>query len=108
MREIDLDIPKGAIFSEDRLYRYALWRVWNPNKPILLQIGLNPSKANETINDPTITRGITRAFRDDFGAFLMGNLYAYVSTQPEALLGNGNFVGEFNDLLFETDDFNVR
>ncbi len=97
MKTIDLSLPQGAIFSEDRLYRYALWRVWNRNKPILLQIGLNPSKADERINDPTITRGITRAYREDFGAFLMANLYAYVSTNPDRLLNNENAVGEFTD-----------
>ena len=61
MEEIDLTILKGAIFSEDRKYRYVLWRVWNLSRPIFLQIGLNPSKADERINDPTITRGIVRA-----------------------------------------------
>lgn len=94
---IDLSIPMGAIFSEDRRYRYALWRVWNTTRPILLQIGLNPSKADETRNDPTITRGMSRAEREGFGAFLMANLYAYVSTQPEALLTNSNSVGELTD-----------
>ena len=97
MREIDLHIPKGAIFSDDRIYRYALWRVWNNNRPVLLQIGLNPSKADEIRSDPTITRGIVRANRTGFGGFLMANLFAYVSTQPEALLGDGDFIGEYTD-----------
>lgn len=97
MKTIDFSIPMGAIFSEDRRYRYALWRVWNTTHPILLQIGLNPSKADETRNDPTITRGISRACREGFGAFLMANLYAFVSTNPEALLTNRNSVGELSD-----------
>jgi len=91
------DKPTGAIFSEDRKYRYALWRVWNPSRPILLQVGLNPSDANEFKNDPTITRGIVRADRNGFGGFFMGNLYAFVSTDPKALLNNDNSVGEFTD-----------
>lgn len=97
MKQIDLTIPKGAIFSEDRKYRYALWRVWNHNLPILLQIGLNPSDANEIKNDPTITRGMTRANRERFGAFLMANLYAYVSTNPDVLLNHDNTIGEYTD-----------
>jgi len=101
MRDIDLHIPTGAIFSEDRKYRYALWRVWNINRTILLQIGLNPSKAGEIRNDPTITRGMVRADREGFGGFLMANLYGLVSTQPEALLKNGNSVGEFTDYYLE-------
>ncbi len=97
MKPIDLTILKGAIFSEDRGYRYALWRVWNPNKPILVQIGLNPSDANEFKNDPTITRGIVRAAKIGFGGFIMGNLDAYVSTDPKALLNNDYAIGEFTD-----------
>lgn len=101
MNPIDLSIAKGAIFSEDRKYRYALWRVWSPNKPILVQIGLNPSYANEFKNDPTITRGIVRADRNGFGGFIMGNLDAYVSTDPKALLNNEYAVGEFTDYYIE-------
>ncbi len=97
MRQIDLTIPKGAVFSEDRKYRYALWRVWSNTKPLLLVVGLNPSKAGEFNDDPTITRNIVRANRAGFGGFLMGNLYGYVSTNPDALLGDGDFVGEFTD-----------
>ncbi len=97
MKEIDLNISTGAIFSEDRKYRYALWRVWNPTKALLLQVSLNPSVANELRNDPTITRGIVRAGRNNFGGFLMANLFALVSTDPKALLNNGNAIGEFTD-----------
>ena len=97
MKEIDLQTPKGAIFSEDRKYRYALWRVWNSSRPILLQIGLNPSKANEIRSDPTITRGTVRANREGFGGFLMANLYSYVSTNPDNLLNHGNCIGEYTD-----------
>lgn len=97
IRDIDLRTPTGAIFSDDRKYRYALWRVWNLGRPVLLQIGLNPSKADEIRNDPTIFRGMTRAFREGFGGFLMANLYAYISTQPEALLNHDNTIGEYTD-----------
>ncbi len=95
--EIDLTLPQGAIFSEDRKYRYALWRVWSRTKPILMMTCLNPSGANESKNDPTITRGIVRADRNGFGGFLMANLYAYVSTDPKALLNNIDSVGELTD-----------
>lgn len=97
MKPIDLTIPTGAIFSEDRKYRYALWRVWNPNKPILGGVGLNASSANEFKNDPTITRGIVRADKNNFGGFIMTNLFGLVSTDPKALLNNGNAVGELTD-----------
>lgn len=96
MKAIDLCNLKGAIFSEDRKYRYALWRMWSLCQPLLL-IGLNPSTANEISNDATITRCMTRASREGFGGLLMANLYAYVSTNPEVLLGGDEFVGIEND-----------
>lgn len=97
LQKIDLTVPKGAIFTDDRKYRYVLWRVWNPNRKVYMQIGLNPSVANELRNDPTITRGIVRAEHEGYGAFLMANLYGFVSTDPKALLKNDNTVGGLND-----------
>lgn len=95
------DTLTGAIFSEDRKYRFALWRRWNKIRPLMLLIGLNPSKADEVRNDPTITRGISRANKEGFGGFFMGNLYGLVSTQPEALLKNSDSVGELTDYWLE-------
>ena len=97
IKPIDLSIPTGAIFSEDRKYRYALWRVWNPNKPLILTIGLNPSLASELKDDPTVTRLMSRAYKTGYGGLLMSNLYAFVSTNTNALLNNGNAVGELTD-----------
>lgn len=97
MKQIDLTILKGAIFSDDRRYRYALWRAWNLSKPILGCVGLNPSDANEFKNDPTITRGIVRADRNGFGGFIMTNMHGLVSTDPNALLNNPDAIGELND-----------
>jgi len=97
--DIDLQSPKGAIFSEDRKFRYSLWRMWGREKPLLF-IGLNPSTANEIKNDATITRSMSRAVKLGFGGLLVGNLYSLVSTNPKELLGDGDFghaIGEFND-----------
>ncbi len=97
---IDLSQPSGAIFSEDRLYRYALWRVWRPLRPILMQISLNPSKADHRRNDPTVTRGMVRADSNMFGIFFMANIYGYVSTDPNKLLELGT-----NAVGLETDKY---
>jgi hypothetical protein len=97
MNEIDLHLPQGAIFSDDGKFRYALWRVWSPNKPMMISISLNPSKAGAIQSDPTITRDMRRASNMGFGGLFKGNLYAYVSTDPNALLGDGDFVGEKTD-----------
>jgi len=97
---IDLSILKGAIFSDDGKYRYALWRVWNINKSILNSIGLNSSTANANNEDPTITRDMKRAYLSGFGGLIKTNLYGFVTPYPEELLGDGDFghaIGEFND-----------
>jgi len=97
MKQIDLEIPKGAIFSDDRQYRYTLWRVWNVTKLPLMAIGLNPSIASEISDDPTITRLMSRAYKVGYGGLLMGNLYAFVSTNPDRLLDNSEAIGELTD-----------
>lgn len=97
MNQIDLTIPKGAIFSEDGAFRYVLWRVWKSNPIIRLQVSLNPSTAGALNDDPTITRGIIRANNDGFGAFVQENMYAYVSTDPKKLLKGDYCIGPEND-----------
>src|SRR5262245_5527925 len=76
-------IDKGAIFSEDRRYRYQLWRVWDPGGPRAMIIGLNPSTADEGENDPTI-RNLPKLL-EGFGGFYMMNLFAVLSSDPEYL-----------------------
>lgn len=75
----------GAVFSDDRKYRYTLWRIWDETKPLVMFIGLNPSKANEVDLDPTVTR--VRNFASDwgYGGFYMMNLFGIVGTDPEIL-----------------------
>lgn len=80
----------GADFSECRRYRYALWRIWDARKPLVMFIGLNPSTANEVDADPTI-RSVGRiAKANGFGGFYMMNCFPFVSTDPKALRDHGN------------------
>ena len=76
----------GAVFSgSDRRFRYALWRVWQPTGHRLLFIGLNPSTANDTKDDPTIRRLIGFAKAWDFGGLFAGNLFSLVTPSPDIL-----------------------
>lgn len=99
MNDLNLDVSMGAVFSGDRSYRYALWRVWDSGRPLLMFIGLNPSTANEISDDPTVTRMMRRAADAGYGGLLVGNLYAYVSTDPRSLLVGGDKVGPAADAL---------
>ena len=91
-------VNKNAIFSDCRKYRYALSRTWNGKKKTILFIGLNPSTANEKIDDPTIRRCINYAQNWGYGSLLMVNLFAYRATLPTELKNAKNPIGNDNDL----------
>lgn len=76
---------RGAMFSECRRYRYALWRQWDPSLPTVVFCGLNPSTADETIDDPTIRRELGYARDWGFGRLVKVNVYGWRSTDPKAL-----------------------
>lgn len=80
-------MPKrdNAIFSECRTYRYALWRWWDKTKSSALFIGLNPSTADETKDDPTIRRCIRFARDWGYGGLCMANLFAFRATDPKVM-----------------------
>lgn len=85
-----------ATFSVDGIYRYALGRIWDPDRALLVCGMLNPSKANETILDPTVTRVVGFGKRDGFGGILVWNAAALVSTNPKALLDHPDPCGPRN------------
>lgn len=85
MIETNKDKISGARFSECRKYRYVLWRIWDFNLPRIMFIGLNPSTADETQNDPTIRRVVGFAKDWGYGGVYMCNLFGIVSTDPAEL-----------------------
>lgn len=85
---------QGAHFSPDRNYRYALWRIWDPAMPLVMFIGLNPSKANEYTNDPTIRRVTKFAADWGYGGMYMMNLFGWVTPYPQDLRLAKDPVGE--------------
>lgn len=87
----------GARFSDDRLYRYNLYRIWNDAAPILVFVFLKPSTATETRDDPTIKRCIARAMNAGCGGIEVVNLFAWRSTYPTNLVTAPDPVGPEND-----------
>lgn len=83
MAELFDNDMNGAKFSECRKYRYALWRIWDKEKPLIMFIGLNPSTANENDDDPTIRRVKRFAFDWGYGGVYMMNCFSFVSTNPK-------------------------
>lgn len=92
-----------AIFSPCRKYRYALWREWDMlNSSYAMFIGLNPSTADETQDDPTIRRCVDYAKRWGYGALCMTNLFAWRDTKPVDMMKEENPIGDDNDKWIHT------
>ncbi len=95
--EIRTAEERTAEFSACGTYRYALTRVWNPGKPKVVFIGLNPSTANASLDDPTIRRCRGFAKSNDYGGLVMANLFAFRATDPKAMKAAADPVGPEND-----------
>lgn len=91
------DAPSSAVYSDCLGYRYALTRVWERKGRRLLYIMLNPSKATEVDNDPTIERCERRARALGFGGFRATNLFAWRETDPARLKRAEAPIGPDND-----------
>lgn len=99
-------MSRETIFSPCRKYRYVLWREWYQYdgseaqdwKPPFVQfIGLNPSTADETADDPTIRRCIQFAKDWGYGALCMTNIFAWRDTDPQRMKLAKDPIGPYND-----------
>lgn len=96
------EVSCSASFSLCRRYRYELWRRWAPG-PYAMFIGLNPSTADETQDDPTIRRCIGFAKAWGFSALCMTNLFAFRATKPEVMKAEAFPIGGHeNDLALRS------
>lgn len=75
---------KSAFLSEDRIFRYWLLRIRDTRLPVAVVFGINPSIADEYIDDPTIRKDIRFAARNGCGGLLKLNVGAYRATDPRA------------------------
>lgn len=94
-------LDKSATCSPCRRYRYTLWRRWAALEreacAYAMFVGLNPSTADETNDDPTVRRCIGFAQAWGFAGLCMTNLFAYRATDPANMLAQADPVGEEND-----------
>lgn len=95
MRDVPF-IESSARFSPCQRYRYTLTRTW-ASGPRLVFIMLNPSTADATRLDPTVTRCWQRAQMMGLSGLEVINLFAWRSTDPEALYKVSDPVGPQND-----------
>ncbi len=93
------DAASAAVYSDCERYRYSLTRVWDRAGPKVLFVMLNPSKATELQNDPTVERCERRARALGFGAFQVANIFAWRETSPQLMRKTTDPVGPDNDLV---------
>ena len=95
------EVVSRAEFSADGRYRTVLERRWDGlpfGAPgVCAWIMMNPSTADETVDDPTVRRARDFTRRWGYGAMVVLNAFALRATRPEMLLICENPVGPGND-----------
>jgi len=93
----------GATFSPCRRYRYRLWRLWSELAEPVAFCMMNPSTANEDVDDPTIRRCVRFAHAWGHGGIVVVNLFAWRATYPAELLQAADPIGPDNDNWIEAE-----
>jgi len=80
-----LSVDRTAAISTCEQYRYHLTRVWNPERPMLGWVMLNPSTADADKDDATIRKCMGFARRLACGGISVVNLFAFRTKSPAEL-----------------------
>lgn len=95
-----------AEFSKCRHYRYTLFRKWDPvtdmfappeQKGFVQFLCLNPSTADEVVNDPTVARCIRYARVWGYEGMCMTNAFAWRDTDPAKMKAAAEPIGRDNN-----------
>lgn len=87
-----------AVWGGDKSeYRYSLKREWMGGKGKIIFIMLNPSTADEKLDDPTVRCCMNRAMRDGFGCCEIVNLFAIRGANPKIIKQVDDPVGPDNN-----------
>ncbi|MBP0491519.1 DUF1643 domain-containing protein [Pararoseomonas indoligenes] len=99
--KIGAEVVSRAEFSADGRYRTVLERRWDGlpfgSPGVCAWIMMNPSTADETVDDPTVRRARDFTRRWGFGAMVVLNAFALRATKPAMLLEAEDPVGPGND-----------
>ena len=85
------------MFSRCGTWRYLLWRLPDRRAKIVGIGLLNPSRADETRDDPTIRQCLARARQAGLAGLVVWNLFAFRATLPADLKRALDPVGPDND-----------
>lgn len=86
-----------AVFSDCEKYRYRLKRTWDASLKSITYLMLNPSTADEMVNDPTIARCQRRAFEYGYGEMKIVNLFPIRMTDSTLLHTVSDLYGDLNE-----------
>jgi hypothetical protein len=108
-------VKGDAKFSACGRWRWWLTRTWDESLPTACMIGMNPSTATASEDDPTIAKEIQYVRSWGFGRLLMLNAFAYKATLPADLYAararGVNIIGAENSsshMLILLRDFDVQ
>lgn len=105
-RHVDFSECSGAVISSCGRYRYQLHRRWLTGRGWTVFIMLNPSTADDSVDDPTIRRCMDFAQRWGSEGIIVVNLFGWRATHPRELLKQADPVGPLNDFtLMEISTF---
>lgn len=100
--DVSLDGFNSAVLSPCRQYRYLLGRqVSMLGSSTFAYFGINPSTADEQIDDQTVKKWIGFTKRNDGRQFLVGNVFAYRATDVNQIKKASDPVGESNQQYIE-------
>jgi hypothetical protein len=89
---LEQDIEGGAYFSPDGRHRHLLWRFWQDGitRPgFVFWIGMNPSTADASVDDPTVKKERKFTKRWGYGGYVKANVMDYRATDPKRLMDPG-------------------
>jgi hypothetical protein len=89
-------MQRGADISPCGLYRNTIWCWWGPGAWVNF-CGLNPSKADSKVNDPSFTRMVNFAKAWGYDGLIVTNLFAFRATDPRDMKAAGDPIGPDND-----------
>jgi hypothetical protein len=78
-------------------YRYRLDRTWDKTKPHAMFIMMNPSTADQEVNDRSVAKCCGFARTWGYGGIFVGNTFAYRATDQNRLIEVADPIGPDND-----------
>lgn len=104
--KVRLALPEGvqgeAMFSECGRYRQVLTRDWTAGDQTpraILWIGMNPSTADASVNDPTCNRELSFSQSWGYTRYLKANMLDWRATNPRDLPQDPSIACSANNLL---------